>query len=201
MTDLTYFVILGNIRKYFERIRQAKTPDDKFSPDFIRSTLNFKSSNDQRLINVLKSMQFIDDSNHPLQLYRNFRSETTFPSISIAEGLKNAYPSLYARNEKIHERNEDEIKGHVMAITGEKGDASTVRLITQSFVTLSKLSNFQQKKKSALSEDEKQNLPAIISSPNTGKFNLTHTIVLNLPTTTTKEVYDAIFKSLKENLS
>ncbi len=31
-------------------------------------------------------------------------------------------------------------------------------------------------------------------------FVLTHTIVINLPTTTDQKVYDVLFKSIKENL-
>ncbi|EIJ65676.1 hypothetical protein BD31_I2012, partial [Candidatus Nitrosopumilus salaria BD31] len=104
MVDLPYFSTLGNIPKYFERIRQAKTPEDKFSPDFVKSTLNFSSGNDQKLIGVLKAMRFIDESNHPLQLYRDFRSETTSPYESIGKGMKNAFLSLYARDENLHDR-------------------------------------------------------------------------------------------------
>ena len=200
MVDLPYCSVLGNIQKYFERIKQAKTPDDTFSQTFLKNTLNFKSSNDHRLINLLKAMRFIDDTNHPLQLYRDFRSETTLPSIAIGKGLKNAFSSIYARDEEAHKKNDGDIKGHVIAITGEDDSAATVRLITQTFMTLSKISKFEYETNSVLSGKVKHNLPVIIPSTE-GKFNLTHTIILNLPTTTTQEVYDAIFKSLKENLA
>ena len=199
MSELPYFSILNKIPKYFERIREAETPADRFSISFIKSTLNFSSSNDQRLISVLKAMEFIDDSGHPLRLYRDFRSETLPKSKAVAQGIKNAYAALYARNVNVHECADDEIKGHVIAITDEKEDSDVVRLITKSFSALVNLAEFQSEENSPLTESEKQNLPAVQSSTN-NKFNLTHTIVLNLPTTTTKEVYDAIFKSLKENL-
>ena len=145
-------------------------------------------------------MRFIDDSNHPLQLYRDFRSETTFPSKAIAKGMKNAFSGLYARDEEIHKKNDEDVKGHVIAVTDEDGNAPTVRLITQTFVNLAKLAIFREENEQALTDEQKKNLP--VTLPSSGnKFNLTHTIVLNLPTTTTQEVYDAIFKSLKENLA
>ena len=199
MAELPYFATLSNIPKYFDSIRKAETPDDKFSTNFVKSTLNFSSSNDLRLISVLKAMEFIDDSGHPLQLYRDFRSETTAKSDAIAKGVKNAYSALYIRNVGVHECAEDEIKGHVIAVTDEKETSNLVRLITKSFVTLVTLANFTPEKSSQLTEGEKPS-PTIIEPPTNNKFNLTHTIILNLPTTTTKEVYDAIFKSLKENL-
>jgi len=200
MVDLPYCSVLGNIQKYFERIKQAKTPDDRFSPNFLKNTLNFKSNNDNRIIGLLKAMKFIDESSRPLQLYRDFRSETVLPSVVIGKGLKNAYSSLYARDEEIHKKSDEDVKGHVIAVTGSDENAPTVRLITQTFVILSKISKFEEEQQSILSEKEKQNLPVTVSDIGK-KFNLTHTIVINLPTTTTQEVYDAIFKSLKENLS
>ena len=199
MSKLPYFSILGNIPKYFDRIKEAGTPADKFSASFVKETLEFKSSNDQKLIRVLKAMKFIDVSGQPLTLYRNFRSETSSKSNAIAEGIKHAYAALYARHANVHKCTEDEIKGHVIGVTDEKEDSTVVRLITKSFIALVDLAKFQSEKSSPLTEDEKQNLPAVQSSTD-DKFNLTHTIVLNLPTTTTKEVYDVIFKSLKENL-
>ena len=198
MSKLPYFSILSNIPKYFDRIREAETPDS-FSANFIKSTLNFSTSNDRKLISVLKAMKFIDGSSHPLQLYQDFRSETSPKSEALAKGIKNAYDLLYARNVSVHECADKEIKGHVIAVTGEKEDSGVVRLITKSFRALIGLAKFQSEESSLLTESEKQNLPVAQSSTN-NKFNLTHTIVLNLPTTTTKEVYDAIFKSLKENL-
>ena len=174
--DLPYFTILGNITKYFEQIKQAKTPEDRFSADFIKNTLGFSSSNDHRLIGVLKAMNFIDNSGHPLQLYHDFRAETNQPYESIGIGIKNAYQSIYARNESLHNLTADEIKGHVMAVTGEKEDAPTVRLTTQSFKTLASIAKFKTEKKSHLTETEKQNLPIPARSTNSG-FNLTHTIV------------------------
>ena len=199
MESLPYFGILGNIPKYFEQIKQAKAPEDRFSLDFVKNTLGFSSSNDQRLIGVLKAMNFLDSSGNPLKLYHDFRAEPGSPYESIGMGLKNAYHSIYARDENLHRRTNDEIKGHVMAVTGEKEGATTVRLITQSFKALAEIAKFGTEKKSPLTETEKQH-PPIPTDPTSTGLNLTHTIVLNLPTTTTKEVYDAIFKSLKENL-
>lgn len=198
MTDLPYFAVLGNIPKYFEKIRQAETPANKFSQEFLKDTLGFKSGNDGRLIPVLKSMKFLDESGHPLQSYRDFRSESTFPSKSIATGIKNAYPMLFARDKEIYKASEDIIKGHIIAITDKGENSAVVRLMTQSFLGLIKLADFTEEQKI----ETTVNVEKIPSSQTVvdGGMKLTYTIVLNLPTTTTKEVYDAIFTSLKENL-
>ena len=83
MTDLPYCSVLSNIPKYFEKIRKAETPKDKFSIEFMKNVLNFKSGNDMRLIPLLKAMKFIDENGNPLHLYREFRSEREFPSKSL----------------------------------------------------------------------------------------------------------------------
>lgn len=202
MAELPYCNTLGNIPKYFERMRQAETPSNRFSIEFLKNTLNFKSGNDNKLIPLLKSMKFIDDSGNPLQLYREFRSETTFPSKSIATGVKNAYSSLFTRDKDIHKATEDSIKGHIIAITGRGESAPVVRLITQTFLGLVAISDFEseQKMSSNSSEELKQSSSTLTEKSGGHDVKLTYTIVLNLPTTTTKEVYDTIFASLKENL-
>ncbi len=144
-------------------------------------------------------MRFIDEAGNPLQLYRDFRSESTFPSKSIGIGVKNAYSALFARDKDIHNQDETTIKGHVMAVTDKGENSSIVRLSTQTFIGLCKLAEFISEKQPNKELEEKQ-LPEIYKKPSETQIPLTYTIVLNLPTTTTKEVYDTIFASLKENL-
>jgi len=201
MTELPYVSVLSNIQKYFDKIKKAETPQEKFSQDFMKNILGFKSGNDFRLIPLLKAMKFIDESGNPLQLYREFRSERDYPSKSLALGLKNAYSALYSRDKDIHNSEESEIKGHVVALTDKEENSSVVRLITQTFVIIAKLSDF---KSSVVENTTKPDLDIKNEDNKKPSFGfqmpLTHTIVLNLPTTTTKEVYDTIFTSLRENL-
>lgn len=202
VVDLPYCGVLGNIPKYFERIKQAETPSNRFSIDFLKDTLGFRSGNDARIISLLKAMKFIDEAGNPLQLYREFRAEPATPSKSIAAGMKNAYSALFARDRDIHKANEDIVKGHIVAVTDRGEGAPIVRLMTQTFLGLAALSDFgpAQSGPSPLTEEERQQLPTVYKKSSNDGISLTYTIVLNLPTTTTKEVYDTIFASLKENL-
>lgn len=136
MTDLPYCAVLGNIPKYFEKIRKAETPQDRFSTEFMKNILNFKSGNDFRLIPVLKAMKFIDENGNPLQLYREFRAEREQPYKSLGIGLRNAYSVLFSRDKDIYKADESQIKGHVMAVTDKEENSPVVRLVTQTFMTL-----------------------------------------------------------------
>jgi hypothetical protein len=201
LPDLPYFQTLGNIPKYFQKIHTAETPD-KFDYKFLKEVLGFRSGNDQRLIPVLRSMNFIDSSGIPLKRYNDFRAEG-IPSVAIAQGIRDAYQAIFTRNVNAHSSQEEEIKGYVISITGKSSDNALVRLITSSFNDLCKLGNFKDaEKKSPLTEEEKHNLPTIYTGNNSESkdIKLSYTIVLNLPATTTKEVYDTLFSSLKENL-
>lgn len=202
MTDLPYLSILGNIPKYFDKIRKAETPKDKFSQEFMKNVMNFKSGNDFRLITLLKSMKFLDENGNPLQLYREFRSETKFPSKSLGIGLSNSYAILFSRDKDVYKANEDEVKGHVVAITDKKENSPIVRLVTQTFLNIVKLASFETNSTESDETNEPKEAKSSELTKTTVGFQmpLIHTIVLNLPTTTTKEVYDVIFTSLKENL-
>jgi len=202
MTDFAYCSVLGNIQKYFDKIRKAETPKDKFSQEFMKNTLNFKSGNDMRLIPLLKAMKFLDENSNPLQLYREFRSEREYPSKSLGIGLQNAYASLFSRDKDIYKLDESELKGHVVAATDKEENSPVVRLVTQTFLILSKLSSFEINSVESDDDEDVKKEKASVEQTASASFQmpLTHTIVLNLPTTTTKEVYDVIFTSLKENL-
>ncbi len=196
---LPYFVTLGNIPKYLSKLQTAGTPE-KFDIKFMKEVLGFKSNNDQRLIKILKSMEFLDPSGIPLKRYHDFRAEGA-SSLALASGIRTAYQPLFKRNVNAHTASEEEIKGYVISITGKPSDNDIVRLITASFIGLGKHANWKSVGAPTLTEEDKKNLPKKFEPPSeSAELKLSYTIVLNLPATTTKEVYDTLFASLKENL-
>lgn len=116
---LPYCVTLGNIQKYFEKIKQAKVPD-KFTYEFLKKTLGFNSGNDQALVSVLKKLGFIDGNGVPLQRYRDFRVEQTSKT-AMGDGIREAFPEIFERNTKAYELGEEEIKEFVKGITELEG--------------------------------------------------------------------------------
>jgi len=201
MTELPYFQVIGNIPKYFSKIKSAGTPN-KFDYKFLKDVLGFRSNNDQRIVGILKSMEFIDSTGIPTKRYNDFRSEG-IPSATLAQGVKTAYPSLFSRNVDANMALEDEVKGYVLSITGLSEKSSLTRLITSSFMELRKLGDFKKldDKNDGSKQESKISSVKLESTPSESTdIKLTHTIVLNLPSTTNKEVYDTLFASLKENL-
>jgi len=195
---LPYCVTLSNISRYFEKIKQAEVPN-KFDHAFLRNVLGFKSGNDRALITLLKKMEFLDATGIPLQRYKDFRVQKTSGK-AMAEGIKKAYPEILQRDVNAGSLDENTIKEFVKGITELQENNSVIRLITKTFLELSKLADFAQEEKLENMEELKISPEHIKVGKSRGEIQFTYTIVLNLPSTTTQEIYDALFRSLKKNL-
>ncbi len=214
-STIPYTMIAGTISKIFEKIQLAKRPD-RFTQDFLSTKLSFPGGNRQAIIPLLKRMGFLGSDGSPTALYDKFRNHTT-QGAAVAEGIKRAYSELYDRNEYAHEMTKDQLTGEVTEITGfAKGDRTT-RAIVSTYLALKDMADFDAEtdEPSVVSPDIEgvnsnqgtHEIPRDVSLPVQMKssassvgFNVAYTINLNLPETTDPEVFNAIFKALKENL-
>jgi len=128
----------------------------------------------------------------------------------MAKALKIGFKDLYERNEFVHDLPKEKLSALVTQITGAEKDSRVVSAIVGTFNNLKAFANFE--------DDATNNTPALpdvrrqldspppsketptVSSPSNVDLKLSYTINLNLPETTNPEVFNAIFKSLKENL-
>lgn len=127
----------------------------------------------------------------------------------MAEAIRKGYADLYSRNEYAHSLSEEKLRGLVLETTGLDEEAATVRAITKSFMELCKFADFDSahvedaRSTELVSNDERvetnsNGVTAIQLQP--VGIGLSYTINLNLPETADIAVFNAIFKSLKENL-
>ena len=196
--SLPYLISTGRIPDYFEKIKNAEVPADRFTIDFIVNVLGFTSKNDRALVGLLKAMGFLDPQGIPLQRYKDFRIDD-LSDTTLGEGVRQAYSPIFRRNKDANKLSEPDVKGIIKGITGRPEDDNLLRLMTKTFIELVKLGNFETEKQIMRDEAEKKELPISPEIKSKG-LQLTYTIVLNLPSTTVREVYDTLFKSLKENL-
>lgn len=131
---------------------------------------------------------------------------------AAAEAFRIGFKSLYQFNEYIHQAKDDEVKGAIIQATGLEADSRVVQAIFGTFKTLKSFANFEVR----LDPERKEGLPAAALPPvernDDGKpeptsnkhsgrqLNLSYTVTLNLPASDDIRVFDAIFRSLKENL-
>lgn len=211
---LPYLASPGNVPKALTAIRKAATPP-RVSQDFVKTKLGIPGSSGDQVATLLKRIGFASSDGTPTDFYTRFRSQRS--GVAMAEAVRHGYPELFELNEYAHECSDDELKDLIIQATGQASDARPVSL---TLVTLRHLLN-----EADFDEDEEiQNVdpamkqveaeawkptsaPAIPQTqPNsiaTGRsigLNLGYTINLNLPDTKDIEVFNAIFKSLRENL-
>lgn len=196
--QLPYMPNPGAITKILEKIKQAETPTN-FNSDFLGTKLGFKGGNNRMFISWAKKTGLLNSDGTPTALYKQFRNTHTSES-SLATALKNGYSELYSRNEYCQDLDKKGFKGLVMEATGEPAESQKVKMIVSTFFNAKTLANFDAKTANGVVDTQKKNEKVDQKSINGVKLGLNYTINLTLPKTDDPAVYNAIFKSLKENL-
>ena len=202
-----YTTIPGNIPKLLDAIQAAGVPP-RVTVEFLK-TLGFKSSNDRNLIRILKAIEFLDDNGVPTARYREFRDRSKGAGV-LADALRFAYEDLFLAHTKAQELSTDKLKG-IIATKTSKGDR-VVSEIARTFQALAKKADFSASPSStAPGPEEKPETPTTpgagrppdeptARAPRPAGHSFHYNIQIHLPTTTDITVYNAIFRSLKENL-
>ena len=143
----------------------------------------------------------------PTKIYERFRnSNASISGAAIADAIRHGYKSLYSVHEYAHELNDADLKGLIVQVTGEEDNSWTVKRTLSTFKNLKSLAKFEQSSDDLNHDDASSSYQASSSHQEYNDqskeldFNISYTINLNLPSTTNIEVFNAIFKSLKENL-
>ena len=190
----------GQVKELFSKIREASVPP-KFTQDFLSTVLNLKSSSFRPMIPFLKRIGFIDQANGPTKAYADYRDDSKSKAI-MAQQIKIAYHKLYTAHTYAHKLKKEEIITKLCSILGASREDKTIPKVAATFLELCKLADFEGEIQPE-SKEETTDTPVIgeapkIMSPN--KFGISYTINLNLPATNDVEVFNSIFKALKENL-
>lgn len=211
MATLPYVTAAGNIRRALEGVISAATPE-RVTQDFVKTILQIPGGSGDQMTSYLKKIGFAGSDGTPTELYRQFRNQGTRGQAAVA-ALRKAYEPLYRRNEYMHELPEAKLKGLIIEETGAEEGSSSVTCVMSAIKALKAFADFSRTD-SALSptsvivQSEPQYREGNHSeTPDNAKaaasglgLNLSYTINLNLPATSDIAVFNAIFKSLKDNL-
>lgn len=199
-----YLTSAKNFRAFMEAIQRAPAPP-RVTLEFL-TALGFKSTNDRAFIPVLKGLGFLDQSGAPTQVYRDYRDKSIAARV-VARQIKIAYKGLFATDEHAEKMPREMVKNKLATITNK--DAAVVDKMASTFATLVGLGDFSESETLSDIEAEEETSvespagvsPAPQSAVAQRGFAFSHTIYVNLPTSTDPAVYDAIFRSLRENLT
>lgn len=206
--EIPYMNAPGSIGRILEKIKEASTPET-FSQDFLQTKLGFKGGNYLTFIPWAKKAGLVNIDGTPTNLYKQFRNPTTSAK-SLGIAIKQAYSEIFSRNEYANELDKKAFKGLIMEATGEAHDSKKVENIVSTFFNAKALADFssngEAKPEVKDKESEIERKPQdsqLLSSTQSHKqrsIGLSYTINLVLPKTDDPAIFNAIFKSLKENL-
>ena len=214
MPDSYPYTISNNkIAPVFTRIQTAAKPD-KVSQALL-AQWGFTASNDRAMLRVLRDLRFTNENGAPTAAYDALRDHVNW-KYTLADQIRICYADLYAIDPNFQALSEAEIKSTMMRITGK--DEETAKRYLSTFKTLASLANFAPRpgsKSSAAEEKPAGNVlkqqpdapphlaqtlaPAVVDHSKR-KSEYHYNIQIHLPVTSDISVYNAIFKSLKENL-
>jgi hypothetical protein len=206
---LPYLLAPGLIPKILTKIQEARRPD-RFTVDFLETKLGHSGGSARAMIPLLKRLGFLASDGTPTLLYDRFRNSDT-QGEAMAQALRNGFKELYDRNEYVHDLPRDKLIALVTELTGLEKANRVVSSTVATFTALKEFADFETDHpvdRSANSEEVppeppvRRAPPARIVDAGTGevRLNVGYTINLNLPETTNPDVFNAIFKALKENL-
>jgi hypothetical protein len=210
MANLPYVTATGNVTKALNNIAAAATPD-AVTQNFVKTILKISGGSGTQMTSFLKKIGLVNSDGTPSETYRKFRNSATRGG-AAADALKFGYAPLYKRNEFLHELSDKDIKGLILEETGMAADSSAPNLILSCIKAIKQFAVFNAVEQDLQVEPGPQQSPTVVlegnqrSAASTGisegkiGLNVGYNINLNLPATSDISVFNAIFKSLKENL-
>lgn len=209
MANLPYVTATGNISRALDAIAAAATPE-RVSGDFVKTILKIPGGSGDQMNSFLKKIGFTNPDGTPSNIYKSFRNSGTRGK-AAAESLRFGYAPLYTRNEYMHQLGDDKLRGLIIEETGSGDDSTVPGMILASVKAIKKYADFSEKSSQADVSDTAEPyggsaVPAVpvnyspVEQTRSVGMNLAYTINLNLPATSDISVFNAIFKSLRENL-
>jgi hypothetical protein len=203
MAVLPYVTATGNVERALLAVKSAATPD-KVTQDFVKTILKIPGGSGTQMNSLLKKLGFVNADGTPSDIYKRFRNPVS-AGAAAAEALRFGYAPLFKRNEFWHALPDDQLRGLIIEETGQEDESPVVTMTLNTIKGVKKYANFGKpepdvKPPAVLEPAAFTPPPTPAAQTQTLGLNLGYTINLNLPATSDIAVFNAIFKSLKDNL-
>lgn len=208
-----YVLNHGQLGPFFDRIREAQAPA-KFSQQFLKD-IGFNSSNYRAFIPLFKGLGFLTDDGTPKSEYMLLLDATQWKT-AIAEALKRSYSDIFILKTKPTKNDKATIIGKYKT-TYNVNELSAERA-ANTFLALLDLADeavLYGSKPTSVSSPEPKSSQQVPETPDNtaqigngqqtlprgrnGSLELCYNIQIHLPPTKDIEVYNSIFRSLREN--
>jgi hypothetical protein len=196
------------IKDVFEKVRDGQAPE-RISNQLLKDW-GFTSTNDRAFIPLLKALGFLTADGVPTQRYHNYRDHSQSKSV-LGEAMKEAYGDLFLIKEHPTLSDKAAIQGKFKSFHNVSDNVAG--MMAKTFFEVLELADLRYLKKNppqekmpseSISENVQESMPkppGDIPFPPASKLaGLHYNIQIHLPATKDIEVYNAIFKSLREHL-
>jgi len=200
----TYTQAFGLLADFFGRIRDAQAPP-KFTNQLLKD-IGFESTNHRAFIPLLKSLGFLTADGTPTARYHDYRNHSMSKKV-MGKAIKEAYSDIFLIKANPTAADKPLIEGKFKSF--HNASDVVAALMAKTFYSLLDLADFTSEEATTKPKDEK---PAVDKPPvdedlekqfkgkGHGTIGLHYNIQIHLPATKDIEVYNAIFKSLKDHL-
>lgn len=203
MAEFPYTQSPGNIKKLFDSIQSVGKPD-KVTTIWLES-IGLKSSNDRKLVNVLKYIGFTDNSGTPTQIWMDYRDRTR-SAVVLAQAIRAGYSSLFAMYPDAHRKDDEALRNFFNSRTSVAGNIVNSMLST--FKALLALADFNASVPEEIAEDvadvsaekEQEKMQGKVKIDSGSSLAVTVNIQLQVPATDDASVYDNFFASLYKHI-
>lgn len=197
-----YTEAYGKLGDFFSALRDGQAPA-QFTHQVLQD-LGFKSTKHRAYIPILKALGFLTPDGKPTQRYKDYRDHSQ-SKIIMGEAIKEAYSDIFLIKEKPTSSDHDAVEGKFKSYHNASDNvALNMRRTFFALLSLAELNTKKTRHKPQADEHQAaQTKPEVhnpIPLPAHGAPSLNYNIQVHLPATKDIEVYNAIFKSLKEHL-
>lgn len=197
----SYSQAFSALPDFFSKIRDAQAPE-KFGHQQLKD-LGFKSNNHRPFIPLMKSLGFLSGDGTPTKRYHEYRNHALSKQI-MGEALKEAYSDIFLIKSNPTSKDKPLIQGKFKSF--HNASDNVARLMTNSFYALLSIADLNFEPQSSPNNDNQESEPVVqtesphLSVKKSHSVGLHYNIQIHLPATKDVEVYNAIFKSLKDHL-
>jgi len=199
-----YVQVTGRLGDVFARIADGQAPE-KFTIQHLKD-LGFASSSFRAIIPLLKSLGFLSPDGAPTNRYHEYRNTARSRQV-MGEALREAYGDLFTIRANPTDADRQLIEGKFKSV--HNASPITSKLMANTFYSLLELADLtggavEAKGEKELGEDTE--LPTVskggveASTVQHARPTLHYNIQIHLPATKDVEVFNAIFKALREHL-
>lgn len=198
----TYTQAFNLLGDFFSKLRDAQAPD-KFTNQQLKD-FNFKSNNHRPFIPILKALGFLSADGTPTKRYHDYRNHAMSKSV-MGEALKEAYSDIFLIKSKPTATDKALVEGKFKSYHNSSDVVAS--LMSKTFYALLELADLDKEVTTPKPKDKTITAPKVETDLDKEVKEKLHTAVglhyniqIHLPATKDIEVYNAIFKSLKDHL-